>query len=154
MAGHVTSRGTGFSQSGWQGRISTKYGLVNTASIMVHLRSSHDGRGLFSGVWGRQVQVIRLSCSPGRHLGTAATPAPHMLSETRSSDGGASHSDLRTTCAPCCGSLLLLAWWRPPDFQVIQGRHLLKLAAGHCTCSELRRTQQPRQRPQWSQPRF
>jgi hypothetical protein len=23
------------------------------------------------------VQVIRLSCSPGRHLGTAATPAPH-----------------------------------------------------------------------------
>jgi hypothetical protein len=25
-----------------------------------------------------QVQVIRLSCSPGRHLGTAATPAPHI----------------------------------------------------------------------------
>ena len=24
-----------------------------------------------------QVQVIRLSCSPRRHLGTAATPAPH-----------------------------------------------------------------------------
>jgi hypothetical protein len=23
------------------------------------------------------VQVIRLACSPGRHLGTAATPAPH-----------------------------------------------------------------------------
>ena len=32
---------------------------------------------LFSGVWGSQVQVIRLSCSPGRHLGTAATPTPH-----------------------------------------------------------------------------
>ena len=39
-----------FSQSGPQGHISTKYGLVYTASIMVHLRSSHDGRGLFSGV--------------------------------------------------------------------------------------------------------
>ena len=23
------------------------------------------------------MQVIRLGCSPGRHLGTAATPAPH-----------------------------------------------------------------------------
>jgi hypothetical protein len=28
--------------------------------IMVHLRISHDGRGLFSGIWGSQVQVIRL----------------------------------------------------------------------------------------------
>ncbi|EDL06625.1 mCG141898, partial [Mus musculus] len=26
---------------------------------------------------GSQVQVIRLGCSPGRHLGTAAIPAPH-----------------------------------------------------------------------------
>jgi hypothetical protein len=43
----------------------------------VHLRSSHDGCGLFSGVWRSQVQVIRLSYSPGRHLGTAATPTPH-----------------------------------------------------------------------------
>jgi hypothetical protein len=32
---------------------------------MVHLHSSHDGHGLFSGVWGSQVQVIRLSSSPG-----------------------------------------------------------------------------------------
>ena len=39
-----------FSQSGRQGHVSTKYGLVYTASIMVHLHSSHDGRGLFSGV--------------------------------------------------------------------------------------------------------
>jgi hypothetical protein len=69
-----------FSQSGRQGHVSTKYGLVYTASIMVHLRSSHDGCGLFSGVWGSQVQVIRLSCSPGRHLGTAATLAPHSMS--------------------------------------------------------------------------
>ena len=36
-----------FSQSGRQGHVSTKYGLVYTASIMVHLRSSHDGRGYF-----------------------------------------------------------------------------------------------------------
>ena len=36
-----------FSQSGQQGHISTKYGF---ASIMGHLRSSHDGCGLFSGV--------------------------------------------------------------------------------------------------------
>jgi hypothetical protein len=46
---------------------------------MVHLHSSHDGHGLFSGVWGSQVQVIKLSCSPRRHLGTAATPAPHSF---------------------------------------------------------------------------
>jgi hypothetical protein len=39
-----------FSQSGQQGHVSTKYGLVYTASIMVHLCSSHDGRGLFLGV--------------------------------------------------------------------------------------------------------
>jgi hypothetical protein len=39
-----------FSQSGLQGQVSTKYGLVCTASIMVHLCSFHDGRGLFSGV--------------------------------------------------------------------------------------------------------
>jgi hypothetical protein len=39
-----------FSQSGQQEHVSTKYGLVYTASIMVHLCSSHDGRGLFSGV--------------------------------------------------------------------------------------------------------
>jgi hypothetical protein len=45
--------------------------------VMVHLRSSHNGRGLFSGLWGSQVQVIRLGCSPGRHLGTTATPSPH-----------------------------------------------------------------------------
>jgi hypothetical protein len=25
------------------------------------------------------MQVIRLGCSPGRHLGTAATPAPHKV---------------------------------------------------------------------------
>ena len=48
--------------------------------IMVHLHSSHDGCGLFSGVWGRQVQVIRLGCSPGCHLGTAATSAPNSTS--------------------------------------------------------------------------
>jgi hypothetical protein len=36
-----------FSQSGWQGHVSTKYGLVYTASIMVHLRSSQDGLGYF-----------------------------------------------------------------------------------------------------------
>jgi hypothetical protein len=47
--------------------------------IMVHLRSSPNGCGLFSGVWGSQVQVIKLGCSPWRHLGTAATPAPHTL---------------------------------------------------------------------------
>jgi hypothetical protein len=46
--------------------------------IMVHLRNSPSGCGLFSGVWGSQVQVIRLGCSPGRHLRTAATLAPHM----------------------------------------------------------------------------
>jgi hypothetical protein len=63
-----------FSQSGQQGHVSTKYGLVYSASIMVHLRSSHNGRGLFSGVWGSQVQVISLSCSPERQLGTVATP--------------------------------------------------------------------------------
>jgi hypothetical protein len=45
--------------------------------IMVHLQSSHDGHGLFSGVWGSQAQVIRLGCSPERHLGKAAIPAPH-----------------------------------------------------------------------------
>jgi hypothetical protein len=40
----------GFSQSGQQGHVSTKYGLGYTTSIMVHLRSFHDGHGLFSGV--------------------------------------------------------------------------------------------------------
>jgi hypothetical protein len=45
--------------------------------IMVHLHSSQDGCGLFSGVEERQVQVIKLGCNPGRHLGTAATPVPH-----------------------------------------------------------------------------
>ena len=39
-----------FSQLGWQGHVSTKYGLVYTPSILVHVCSSHDGRGLFSGV--------------------------------------------------------------------------------------------------------
>jgi hypothetical protein len=39
-----------FSQSGQQGHASTKYGLVYTASIMVHLCSSHNGHGLFSRV--------------------------------------------------------------------------------------------------------
>jgi hypothetical protein len=39
-----------FSHSGWQGRVFTKYGLVYTTSIMVHLWNSHDGCGLFSGV--------------------------------------------------------------------------------------------------------
>ena len=46
--------------------------------IMVYLRSSHDVRGLFSGVWGNQLQVIRLGCSPRCHLGTAATSTPHI----------------------------------------------------------------------------
>jgi hypothetical protein len=65
-----------FSQSGRHGHVSTKYGLVYTASIMVHLRSSQDGRWswLFSGVWGSQVQVIRLSCSPGAILGLLPHP--------------------------------------------------------------------------------
>ena len=39
-----------FSQLGWQGHVSTKYGLVYTTSIIVHMCCSHDGRGLFSGV--------------------------------------------------------------------------------------------------------
>lgn len=34
---------------------------------------------LVSGVWGSPVLVMRFSCSPGRHLGTATTPAPHIL---------------------------------------------------------------------------
>jgi hypothetical protein len=34
----------------------------------------------FSGVWGSQVQVIRLGCSPGRILVTAATPTPQRIS--------------------------------------------------------------------------
>jgi hypothetical protein len=46
--------------------------------IMVHLHSSPSGHLLFSGVWACQVQVIRLGCSLGRHLGTAAIPAPHI----------------------------------------------------------------------------
>jgi hypothetical protein len=36
-----------FGQSEPQGHVSTKYGFAN---ILVHLRSSHDGCGLFSGV--------------------------------------------------------------------------------------------------------
>jgi hypothetical protein len=36
-----------FSQSGQQRHVSTKYGLVYTASIMVHLRSSHYDCGYF-----------------------------------------------------------------------------------------------------------
>jgi hypothetical protein len=44
---------------------------------MVHLFSSQDGHGLFSGVRESQVQVISLGWSPRRHLGIAATPAPH-----------------------------------------------------------------------------
>jgi hypothetical protein len=51
--------------------------------IMVHLRSSHNGCGLFSGVWGSQVQVISLGCSPECHLGTAATPGPHIYSQKK-----------------------------------------------------------------------
>jgi hypothetical protein len=47
--------------------------------IMVYLRSSHDGHGLFSGVWGSQVQVMRLGCSPRHHLG-----ALHRIEEPAS----------------------------------------------------------------------
>jgi hypothetical protein len=36
-----------FSQSGRQGHVATKYRLVYTASVMVHLHSNHDGRGYF-----------------------------------------------------------------------------------------------------------
>ena len=44
--------------------------------IMVYLRSSHDGRGLFSGVWGSRVQVIRLGAVPGAILGLLPHPLP------------------------------------------------------------------------------
>ena len=47
MARHDTSPGTQFSQSGRQRHVSTKYGLVYTTSIMVHLRSFHDSLGYF-----------------------------------------------------------------------------------------------------------
>ena len=73
-AGHVTSPGTQLQLIRAAGTYLHQNGF---ASILVHLCSSHDGCGLFSGVSGSQVQVIRLSCSPWRLLGTAATPAPH-----------------------------------------------------------------------------
>jgi hypothetical protein len=46
---------------------------------------------LFSGVWGSQVQVIRLSCSPRHHLGTAATRAPHRLEPCFYAKNGSTH---------------------------------------------------------------
>jgi hypothetical protein len=75
-AGHVTSPGMQLQLIRAAGARLHQNGF---ASILVHLRSSHDGCGLFSGVWGSQVQVIRLSCSPWHLLGTAATPAPHNV---------------------------------------------------------------------------
>jgi hypothetical protein len=71
MACHVTSPGTQLQL------IRAAGACLHQNGFLVHLCSSHDGCGLFSGVWGSQVQVIRLSCSPWRLLGTAATPAPH-----------------------------------------------------------------------------
>jgi hypothetical protein len=76
-AGHVTSPGMQLQLIRAAGACLHQNGFT---SILVHLRSSHDGCGLFSGVWGSQVQVIRLSCSPWHLLGTAATPAPHTRS--------------------------------------------------------------------------
>jgi hypothetical protein len=76
-AGHVTSPGTQLQP-------------IRAAGSCLHqiwtcLHCQHHGAPaqlsgwswLFSGVWGSQVQVIRLSCSPGHHLETAATPTPH-----------------------------------------------------------------------------
>lgn len=51
---------------------------MSWSCVMVRLCSSPDGRGLLWGIWGSQVLVIRLGSSPGRHLGIAATPAPHI----------------------------------------------------------------------------
>jgi hypothetical protein len=76
MAGHVTSPGTQLQLIRAGGACLHQNGF---ASVLVHLHSSHDGCGL----WGSQVQVIRLSCSPWRLLGTAVTPAPHTLEGLR-----------------------------------------------------------------------
>jgi hypothetical protein len=47
------------------------------------------------------VQVIRLSCSPGHHLGTAATPAPHRYEgEHSQSQGHSEESKVSMTLRP------------------------------------------------------
>jgi len=46
---------------------------------------------LVSGVWGSQVLVMRLSCCPRCHLGTAATPAPHILCDCIAQNGSLQH---------------------------------------------------------------
>jgi hypothetical protein len=63
--------------------------------IMVHLRSSHDGCGLFSGVWGSQVQVIRLLAAvPGTILGLLPYPLPTVAHSHCLSDHTVSSSHL------------------------------------------------------------
>ena len=74
---HVSSPGTQLQLIRAAGACLHQNGV---ASILVHLCRSRDCCGLFSGVWGSQVQVIRLSCSPWRILGTAATSAPRIAS--------------------------------------------------------------------------
>jgi hypothetical protein len=108
---HLTRHG--FSQSGQQEHVSSKYELVYTASIMVHLHSSHDGCGLFSGVWGSQVQVIRLSSSPGHHLGTAATPSPHSIRAKGITMGTSKISYLKTSACRCLEAHL--EWWKSTE---------------------------------------
>jgi hypothetical protein len=76
-AGHITSPSTQLQLIRAAGACLHQNGI---ASILVNLHSSHDGCGLFSGVWGSQMQVIRLSCSPWHLLGTSTTPAPHTSS--------------------------------------------------------------------------
>jgi hypothetical protein len=62
-AGHATSPGTQLQLIRAAGAYLHQNGFTG---ILVHLRSSQDVCGLYSGVWGSQVQVIRLSCSPSR----------------------------------------------------------------------------------------
>jgi hypothetical protein len=77
---------------------------------MVYLHSSHGG-SLFSGVWGSQVQVIRLGCNPRRHLEAAVTPAPHTMAwlSTRPVIGWLFPQVLLS--APCFTPAYIMALW-------------------------------------------
>jgi hypothetical protein len=111
-AGHVTSPGTQLQLVRAAGACLHQNGFT---SILVHLRSSHDGCGLFSGVWGSQVQVIRLSCSPGRHLGTAATPSPWKV-----------------TMLLACSALPYPSLLTEISKTVNQNKELISLSYSHC----------------------
>jgi hypothetical protein len=71
-AGHVTSPGSQLQLIRAAGAYLHQNGFT---SILVHLRSSHDGCGLYSGEEVR-CKSYDLATVPGA-FGTAATPTPH-----------------------------------------------------------------------------